>query len=81
MSIQSMPSDVSLRHILILSLYLRLGIQGDPFPSGLSTKTLYAFIFLPDVSTILSSSCKETELLNQQEYNISDDSCNMCRPV
>jgi hypothetical protein len=35
---------ISLRYILILSCYLCLGLHSGLFPSGLPTKTLYAFL-------------------------------------
>jgi hypothetical protein len=39
------PHPISLRSIFILSSYLRLGLPSGFFPSGLSTKILYAFHF------------------------------------
>jgi hypothetical protein len=43
-SIQSLPSHpISLRSILILSTYLRLGLPSGLFPSGFPTNVLYAF--------------------------------------
>jgi hypothetical protein len=41
-----MPSHlVSLRSILILSTYLRLGLPSGLFPSGFPTNILYEFLF------------------------------------
>jgi hypothetical protein len=46
--IQSTPSHpISLRSILILSTYLRLGLPSGLFPSGLPINILYAFLFSP----------------------------------
>jgi hypothetical protein len=39
------PHSSSLRSTLILSSYLRLGLSSGFFPSGFSTKILYAFSF------------------------------------
>jgi hypothetical protein len=48
MSIQTTPSrPISLRSILILSTYLRLGLPSGLFPSGFPTNILYAFLFSP----------------------------------
>jgi hypothetical protein len=41
---RSSPS-ISLRSILTLSTYLHLGLPNGLFPSGFSTKILYAFLF------------------------------------
>jgi hypothetical protein len=47
-SIQSTPSHpISLRSILILSTYLRLGLPSGLFPSGFPTNILHAFLFAP----------------------------------
>jgi hypothetical protein len=47
-SIQSIPPHpTSLRTILILSSYVRLGLPSGFFPSRFPTETLYAFIFSP----------------------------------
>jgi hypothetical protein len=46
-SIQSIPPHpTSLRSILILFTYLRLGLPTDLFPSGFPTNILYACLFL-----------------------------------
>jgi hypothetical protein len=45
-SIQSMPQlTISLRSVLILTFYLRLGLPSDLFPSVSPTEFLYAFLF------------------------------------
>jgi hypothetical protein len=41
------PHPIPLRFILMLSSYLRLGLPSDLYPSGFSTKILYAFLFSP----------------------------------
>jgi hypothetical protein len=47
-STQSTPSHpISLRSILILSTYLRLGLPSGLLPSGFPTNILYAFLFSP----------------------------------
>jgi hypothetical protein len=47
-SIQSIaPHPISLRFILILSIYLDLGLPGGLFLSGFTTNILYAFLFSP----------------------------------
>jgi hypothetical protein len=47
-SIQSiLPHPISLRSILVLSSYLRLGLPSGLFPSGFPTNILYAFLFSP----------------------------------
>jgi len=46
--IQSTSSNpASLRSVLILSYHLRLGLPSGLFPSGFTTKTLYAFLIFP----------------------------------
>jgi hypothetical protein len=46
--IQSIPSHpISLRSILILSTYLRLGLPNGLLPSGFPTNILYAFLLSP----------------------------------
>jgi hypothetical protein len=48
--IQSTPNHpVSIRFILILSFYLRLGLPSVLFPSGLQIKMLYSFLMSPYV--------------------------------
>jgi hypothetical protein len=44
---QSSPHPTPTRSLLILSIYLRLGLPSDLFPSGFSTDNLYAFLFSP----------------------------------
>jgi hypothetical protein len=47
-SIQSIPlHHISVRSIVIFSSHLRLGPSSGLFPSGLLTKTLYVFRFVP----------------------------------
>jgi hypothetical protein len=46
------PHHISLRSFLILSSHLRLGLLSCFFvPSGVSTKTMYAFLFSPVLTT------------------------------
>jgi hypothetical protein len=50
--IQSIPSHpISLRSILMLSTYLRLGLPSGLFPSGFPPNILYAFILSPISAT------------------------------
>jgi hypothetical protein len=49
-SIQSVsPHPISLRSILILSTYLRLGLHSSLFPSGVRTNIIYTLLFSPFV--------------------------------
>jgi hypothetical protein len=43
------PHSISLRSILILSTYKRLGLHSGLYPSDFPTNILYAFIFSPFV--------------------------------
>jgi hypothetical protein len=54
-SIQSIPSHpISLRSVLILSSYLRLGLPSGIFLSGSPTNVLYAFLVSPIRATCLA---------------------------
>jgi hypothetical protein len=55
-SMQSTPSHpISLRSILILFIYLRLGLPSGLFPSGFPTDILYVFLFSPIRATCPAS--------------------------
>jgi hypothetical protein len=41
------PHTISLRYILIISTYLRLGLLSGLFPSGFPTSILHAFVLSP----------------------------------
>jgi hypothetical protein len=45
------PHSISLRHILIFSSHLRLGLHSGLFPSAFHTKVLYEFLFAPMLAT------------------------------
>jgi hypothetical protein len=64
-SIQSIPPHpISLRSILILSSYLRLGPPSGLFPYGFPTKFLYAFHFSPFMLHVLPISSSLTSNSN-----------------
>jgi hypothetical protein len=87
--IQSIPSHpipshpVSLRFILILSTYLRLGLRSGLFPSGLPNNILYALFFSHIHATCLARVILVLIILITlgEEYKLRSSSlCSFLRP-